>query len=212
MRIVCISDTHEHSMSATELPAGDMIIHAGDFTVNGDALEVAEFSQWFADLPYRYKLVIAGNHDLIFEDEPLRARELLDPSITYLEHEAITIEGLRFFGTPYQPYFCNWAFNVRESEQLAAMYRDIPSDTNVLITHCPPLGIQDRAHNGRNAGSRVLRERLQDQSRALYPKLHVFGHIHEAYGRVDIAGTTFVNASITDERTRTDNKAIVIDL
>jgi Icc-related predicted phosphoesterase len=42
--------------------------------------------------------------------------------------------------------------------------------------------------------------------------LHVFGHIHEGYGREEEDSTIFVNASTCDLRYRPSQPPIIVDL
>ena len=84
------------------------------------------------------------------------------------------IDGVKFWGSPWQPAFYDWAFNVPRGRQLAEMWALIPDDTDVLITHTPPYGILDQVENGELVGCEDLREALL----RVKPKLHVFGHIH----------------------------------
>jgi len=85
VRIVCISDTHGQHAKLS-VPAGDVLIHAGDFMAFGDTpKEIVDFNHWLGKQPHRFKVVIAGNHDLMFERHPGAAKELLSNAI-YLEN------------------------------------------------------------------------------------------------------------------------------
>jgi Icc-related predicted phosphoesterase len=190
MIIVAISDTHGYH-DRLEVPDGDVLIHAGDITERGRLEEVEAFDRWLAQLPHRYKIVIAGNHDFCFQHRPGDARALMRHA-TYLQDEAVDVEGVKFYGSPWQPEFCDWAFNLPRGPALAAVWAKVPDDTRVLITHGPPLGIGDKTHRGPHAGCEDLLQRV----RQVRPPLHVFGHIHEGAGRYEVEGTTFVNASI----------------
>jgi Icc-related predicted phosphoesterase len=68
----------------------------------------------------------------------------------------------------------------------------IPANTDILITHGPPYGILDKNRVGFSAGCQSLKRAVK----RIHPKLHVFGHIHEAGGMVEMGGTTFVNACV----------------
>ncbi|MFO0983590.1 MAG: metallophosphatase domain-containing protein [Planctomycetota bacterium] len=192
MRIVCLADTHSRH-DRVRVPAGDLLLHAGDLTKLGSASEITVFDQWLGTLPHRHKVIIAGNHDFLFEREPERARALIKNAI-YLEDRAITLDGLTIFGTPWQPEFFHWAFNLPRGEPLARKWAAIPDGVDVLMTHGPPHGIQDRVQDGELVGCADLRAALA----RVRPRLHVFGHIHEAYGQQLQDGTTFVNAAICD--------------
>lgn len=208
MRIVCISDTHSLESLLAPLPEGDILVIAGDFTNQGNAFDIKFFSQWLKRQPFKHKLVIAGNHDTSFEYDPYMARPLLK-NCTYLEDSGVTIEGLLFYGSPWQPEFMNWAFNLPRGEQLQAKWDMIPQNTDILITHCPPYGILDYANfSGAHVGDKDLLKRVM----SIKPKLHVFGHIHEGYGTLIKDRVTFVNAAICDEKNNVKNKPIVIDI
>ena len=210
MKIVCISDTHlQHDFS---IPDGDLLIHAGDGTGLGSLPEIRRWFEWLVALPHRHKLVIAGNHDKSFENGPFEARRLittyLERGITYLQDSGCAIGGLKFWGSPWQPWFYDWAFNLERGEPLRKKWALIPDVTDVLITHGPPAGLLDRCPDGRRVGCDELRSRID----RLKLRLHVFGHIHCENGTTNVNGTTFVNASICDESYRPTGTAFVVDL
>ena len=206
MRLVLISDTHrKHGHLA--LPDGDVLVHAGDATSMGTVPEIAEWNEWLGRQPHRHKVVIAGNHDWLFERDPAIARGLLT-NATYLEDGGVTLEGLRFWGSPWQPRFFRWAFNLDRGAPLREKWERIPAGTDVLITHGPPQGILDRTWHGESVGC----EELAPIVARLRPRLHVFGHIHESHGRLDRDGTTYVNASTCDAREKPTNPPVMVDL
>ncbi len=205
MRFVVISDTHGLH-DRLEMPPGDVLIHAGDMTRRGELDELRDFDAFLARLDYRHKLVIAGNHDFCFERRPELARAALVHA-TYLEDEAIEIEGVRFWGSPWQPWFYDWAFNLRRGAEIRAKWRLIPPKTDVLITHGPPLGHGDVTVRGHAVGCADLLERIRE----IKPRYHLFGHIHEAFGTSTEGATTFVNASSCDFRYRANHPPVVID-
>ena len=188
MRIVCVSDTHGFHKH-TEVPDGDILVHGGDLTKHGSLEDVEEFNRWLGALPHGHKIVIAGNHDFCFQEQPAEARARLTNAL-YLQDSGCEIEGLTFYGSPWTPLFFDWAFMLSD-EELAAKWALIPPRVDVLITHGPPQGILDTTNRKEPAGSATLLERV----RAVKPRLHVFGHIHEAAGRFDHDGTVFLNAS-----------------
>ena len=209
-RLVCISDTHlVHERTDYPVPDGDVLIHAGDATRRGDADEIERFVEWFAGLPHPHKIFVAGNHDFLFETDPPTAEALLGPDIVYLRDSGVELEGLRFWGSPWQPVFFNWAFNLPRGEPLREKWRLIPQDTDVLITHGPPHLIGDRTARGVDAGCVDL---LDEVTNRIRPAAHVFGHIHEGYGRIVRDGLRFLNASSCDLRYRLVNPPLVLDL
>lgn len=206
MRIVCISDTHTRH-GAVQVPDGDVLVHAGDLTDWGALEDVEAFDAWIRKLPHRHKLVIAGNHDFGFERQPGDARALLK-SCTYLQDSGIAIDGVHFWGSPWQPRFCDLAFNLDRGPAIRAKWDLIPKGTDVLITHGPPRGHGDRTSRGEKAGCADLLEVVQ----TIRPRLHVFGHIHEGYGTTVSRRTTFVNASVCDLRYQPVNPPVVFEL
>lgn len=211
MRFVVISDTHSLH-EGIDLPAGDVLVHAGDFSLGGAPQEVEQFFAWIARQAHRHKVVIAGNHDLLFESAPHHARALVPGNVLYLEDSGCRIEGLRIWGSPWQPFFMNWAFNLASEPERQAKWDLIPRDTDVLVTHGPPFRILDECYDGRHVGCAALAGTVRE----LEPALHLFGHIHESYGRTSDpagqAGTTFVNACICDQRYRPVNPPVVVDI
>jgi Icc-related predicted phosphoesterase len=203
------------------LPKGDVLIHAGDTCNIGSESDVRQFVHWFQNLKgFDTKIFIAGNHDWGFEKkEPWLKHYINDENLSqsdcvYLEDESFTIEDpkfskpIKFYGTPWQPIFLNWAFNVPR-ENLHLMWEKIPLDTDVLITHTPPQGILDLTLYGDATGCSSLRYYVDEK---IKPALHVFGHIHEAYGTMTNSNTLFVNASICTRRYLPSNKPIIVKL
>lgn len=220
MKIVCISDTH-CQLADVVVPDGDVLVHAGDLTYRGTAVEVMKELTELARLPHRYKILVAGNHDWLFQKQKsLGVRMCVDLGIVYLEDASCNVGDLLFYGSPWQPEFCNWAFNLsRFDGSLAERWSNIPGNTDVLITHGPPQGIGDRTmgYDGEppeHVGCYDLRQRVQK----INPRLHVFGHIHHGYGRYEYPadderyGTVFINASTCNEKYKPVNAPIVVDL
>lgn len=215
MRLVCISDTHGlHANMFEEIPDGDVLIHAGDMCNTGTLSEVQKFNAWLGELPHKHKIVIAGNHDFCFERQPESAERMLT-NAKYLKDVSHTIDGVKFYGSPWSPWFFDWAFNFPYGDEhgtaARATWRQIPPDTQVLITHGPMRGLRDEVimPPGDHVGCPYLLERLEALPDL---KLHVFGHIHENYGTTHKGNVTFVNASVCDRTYRPCHKPIVFDL
>ncbi|MBL8636462.1 MAG: metallophosphatase domain-containing protein [Myxococcales bacterium] len=205
MRIVCISDTHgQHGQ--LRIPDGDILVCTGDFTKRGRPGEVRDFNEWLATQPHQYKVIIAGNHDFLFEQQQ-DARTLLSCAI-YLQDEACVLQGLKIYGSPWQPRFFNWAFNADRGEPLRQIWSRIPIGIDVLLTHGPPHGILDVTARGQVVGC----EELSAALRRVRPRLHVFGHIHESYGQLIRDGTHYVNASSCNLQYVPIHPPIVVDL
>ena len=207
MRLVCISDTHKYYTNL-DMPEGDVLIHAGDIDVYENITEVYHFKKWLDKQKYRYKLVIAGNHDRMFELANDLCRSILSDSCTYLENSQTTIKGIKFWGSPITPTFMNWYFMANRGDDITRYWDMIPKDTDVLITHGPPMKILDKTADGDYAGCYDLARIIKQ----IKPKVHVFGHIHEGAGQVKIGDTTYINASVLDENYDLVNKPIVIDI
>lgn len=209
MRIVCISDTHlMHTKYRFDVPDGDVLIHAGDATFQGRSEEIRAFSTWFGRLPHKRKIFVAGNHDLGFQFAREEAISLLPKKCHYLEDSGVEIDGVKFWGSPWQPEFFNWAFNLPRGQELKKHWDLIPADTNVLITHSPPFGIGDWVERGEHVGCMDM----LDAIRRVQPAVHVCGHIHGGYGRHRIQNMEFINASICNEAYQPVNAPFVVDL
>jgi Icc-related predicted phosphoesterase len=207
VRIVAISDTHTFENDIT-VPDGDVLIHAGDATINGTLDEVEQFAEWLEAQPHRYKIVVAGNHDWLFERSPQVARSFVKDIAFYAQDTLWEINGVTFYGSPWQPRFMDWAFNVDRGAAIKQKWDQIPQ-CDVLITHGPPWGVLDYVRLG---NEHLGCEELLEAVRRVRPKVHVFGHIHGGYGEATIAGIKFVNASICDEAYRPVNAPIVFEL
>jgi hypothetical protein len=220
--IVCISDTHSLLDKIQTFPPADIIIHAGDFSNNGELEETQSFYTQFSNLPYDLKVFVAGNHDLTLD--PLKLNDInwcsqfekcavklgmtVDSYIAairkiihsnrapqgnlrYLQDDSCTVSSftpsdsapsssIKIYGSPWQPEFFDWAFNLPRGQPLADKWAKIPPDVDVLITHGPPHGILDKTTQGHNIGCEELRKLFDTQS--IKPRLHIFGHNHEDYG------------------------------
>jgi Icc-related predicted phosphoesterase len=190
LRLVLLSDTHQLHREV-DVPNGDILIHAGDFTLFSESMEsVADFNDWLGQLPHRHKIVVPGNHESFLEEDPSQ-RSLLD-NATVLIDEGTEVEGLRIWGSPITPLY-GVAFGLSSAKDRKRAYARIPDGIDVLISHGPPFGILDTDPvSGSHEGCRELLEAVTQRIR---PKLHVFGHIHAAYGIFGTEPTTFVNAS-----------------
>jgi len=209
MKIILISDTHNQH-GGLELPEGDMIIHAGDVSSRGVKSEVENFLTWYSSLSYKYKIFIAGNHDFFFEDRTREIiNEIIPDNVIYLDDELVIIEGIKIWGSPVQPWFHNWAFNRQRGVDIKKHWDLIPSDIDILITHGPAYKILDKVKYGNDfVGCEDLLEKINE----IKPKIFVCGHIHEAYGKMQIGNTMCYNASVLDERYKLVNKPFVIEI
>lgn len=199
--IVCMSDTHQQHRKIA-VPEGDIVVHAGDMTFVGHIDWLRDFANWYASLPHKHKVLIAGNHDLTLESFPELGRIFLDKGIVYLNEESAVLEGLKFFGTPWSLEFNDWAFNVPRGGEARQRWAKIPDDTDVLVVHGPPYMHGDLCRDGRRVGCPDLLERIH----RIRPQLVVCGHIHESAGVYTTAhGSVIINASALDEQYRLVN-------
>lgn len=211
LKIICLSDTH-CQLDKVDVPEGDILIHSGDLTYRGKFEETEKELKILKEKTpnFKHRILVEGNHDWLGEKEPVVMRGLCEENgIILLQHEAIELEGLKIFGSPFQPEFCNWAWNLPRGEALANKWKDISNDTQILITHSPPYHILDRCPDGRRVGCEQLKARIADLKDL---RLHVFGHIHAGVGTARIDKITFINASICDEAYKTTNKPKIITL
>ena len=205
LRIVIISDTHGLH-ERISIPDGDILVHAGDLTSKGDLADIAEFNEFLGRLAHPHKIVIAGNHDFAFERSPQAARECLT-NATYLEDTAVVLCGIKFYGSPWQPRFFDWAFNLDRGAPLKRKWDMIPDDTDVLMTHGPPAGYGDTTRGGMAVGCTDLARAVE----RIQPRLHIFGHIHEGYGSRTVGNTTYINASTCDLQYRPVNPPVIYE-
>lgn len=207
MKIISISDSHTYHRQL-EIPDGDILVHAGDITFRGEFDVLIDFNKWLGELPHSRKLVIAGNHDIIYETKNAYARSLITNG-TYLQDSSIVIDGIKFYGSPWTPRFFDWAFNADRGSAIRKIWNKIPNDTNVLITHGPAFGSLDEVPSGMHVGCSDLKDRIAELSDL---KLHICGHIHHSYGIKAISNPIYVNAAVCTENYQAINKPIVVEI
>ena len=204
MRIVLISDTHGLHRQL-EVPPGDLLIHAGDFTFYSKPPSIlSDFNAWLGSLPHRHKVVVPGNHEFILE-EP-RNRGAITNAILLVD-SGVEIEGLSIWGSPVTPLY-GGAFGMSNPADRKSYWAQVPEDLDILVTHGPPFGIRD--HGGGSERREGCPELLVAVFRAL-PPVHVFGHVHAGYGIYRTSDTLFVNASLLGEDGSLSRKPIVIE-
>ena len=208
-----------------ELPKGDVLVHAGDFSNVGRPEEILHFNEFLAQFTsFKHKVVIAGNHDISFDVQAypkigpvFHGHRLCDPvevrktltGCTYLENSGCVIDGVRFWGVPQQPRFFDWAFNEDRGAPISKYWEQVPTDTDVLITHGPALGHGDLCKSNDRAGCLDLLREIQTR---IKPQFLVCGHVHEGYGVTSDSTTTYVNASTCNFSYQGVNPPIVVDV
>lgn len=213
MKTVIISDTHEKHKQIF-LPSGDLLVHCGDFTFHGDFDKVASFASWMKKQDFKYKICIVGNHELTFaQNNPRRnmfIKLLKEAGIIYLEDSSVEIEGIKFYGSPWTPFFYDWAFNLPRGKIIAEKWKQIPDDVNFLITHGPSYGILDSTSDAGSQGCEELAKRIRNLSNL---KVHAFGHLHQDGGKLrELNKVKFVNAAICTDNYKPTNLPVIIEI
>lgn len=208
MKFVCISDTHNrHENLAFDGTEGDVLVHTGDFTDFGNLKKVKNFIGWFQEQPFPLKILIAGNHDVSLDENAIGAKskikEVIDryvknnENIIYLDESGHIIDGVKVWGSAYTfggP--TKWAFQYHNEKEAEERWSKIPEDTDILLTHGPPLGILDE-YQGQKLGCPVLYKHVIERVR---PAFHCFGHVHNQHGVKTKGSTVFINsAMVRDE-------------
>lgn len=226
MIIDCISDLHGEY---PELKGGDLLIVAGDLTGSDKFSQYDAFFKWLEGKKYRRKILVGGNHDNLLmsyrDDEqwPEPICYYMDWIDTeYLCDSGTQFEGLKIWGSPWTHTFPGMnphcmAFT-KPPGQLKEHWAMIPDDTDILVTHGPPYGILDKNKHNVKCGCPDLYARV-NADHNLRPKLHVFGHIHEGYGKklseievYEDERTIFVNASLMNGDYEFVNKPVRVIL
>lgn len=211
MRITAISDMHGYP---PPIPATDILIVAGDsspvyMSHNPDKQQTwwdDALGPWLSSQPAAHKVIIGGNHDFNCQAYPDAVRRWANKwthqgqgRIHYLQDEAVEIYGIKFYGYPWIPNLKSWAFYAHENTLRAKAYA-IPAETEILVTHGCPEGMGDKMWDAepssyRHVGDAPMREAVVNHLPAL--KLHVFGHIHEAYGAYGIPMRTAIHHNVS---------------
>lgn len=213
MKLEIISDTHGKHELLT-LKGADVLIHCGDFS-HGGRQEIMSFLTWLSKQEHEHKILIAGNHDTWLEEmskmeelkEDFRNFVFRTYGVIYLNEDSVTIDGIHFYGSPYSVQYYNWSF-MESEEMLYERYKNIPDDTQVLLTHTPVKNILDKTSSDEHAGSEALKERIT-QLKAL--QLHCCGHIHQSYGMESIDNVIYINAAV-DNWYGENKESIVVKL
>ena len=207
--VVAISDTHSMH-DQVEVPDGDILVHAGDFTASGSMADFKEFVDWFAAQPHEHKVFTCGNHDKVCEKRLADCMAYIPRGVNFLVDDSVVLAGLKFYGSPWTPKFFNWSYMKVRGPSLDIVWDKIPQDTDVLITHGPPYGHGDMTVRNSVVGCVDLLMRVRE----VEPKFHIFGHIHEGYGITrsdDIYRTRFVNASTCTVKYKPTNPPLVFE-
>ncbi|MFA5599139.1 MAG: metallophosphatase domain-containing protein [Phenylobacterium sp.] len=207
MKIVFISDLH--SQLDFKVPPCDVLCICGDITYHYTAVRQLEwinstFKLWMEKVSAKYIVIIPGNHDAAFKH--LENSRIANIPWNLLINQTIEIDGVKFWGSPYTPYFARIAFEETE-DGLRKIYEAIPKDTDIILSHGPPFGIGDLNFHNEHCGS----DALYDAVMKIKPKIVAYGHIHQDHGIRERDGIKFINCSLLDDDYRMVFEPIVID-
>ena len=206
-KLCLISDTHGQNELLENLPEADILIHCGDITKYGSRKGLTEAVEILGRQSAGYKILVAGNHDRCFEKHPEECDDIINEAgLIYLEDSWAILGHYKFYGMPWVPVFGEWAF-MGSFIELYEKWNKVPRDVDVLITHGPPkyiLDLSDGDHAGCAAHSAYMG--------LINPRLNVFGHIHEGYGRLYFGETMHINCSLINREYKAVNEPVVYEL
>lgn len=221
--ICCVSDTHCLHENI-EIPQCDILIHAGDACGSGTIREFTKFASWFnRQTQAKHRVYVPGNHDRVAETDSFMCQTLIEevPGSYFLFDRLVDLEGLRIYGTPWTPAFCDWAFQGDDFGGIRPRYRDLSRtfgmipECDILVCHGPFYKTADLCEPGsfsagEHVGSRTMLRVLTEMKKR--PSHFVCGHIHDCYGfhQTDL-GITVVNAAIAYDYVNC-NKPLVFNL
>lgn len=216
LRIVATSDTHK-PVNPTEIPDGDVFIHAGDIMTTGYPDEWKWALEWLAALPHKTKLFVPGNHDFHLQVYP-------GPALQDMRRAGVTVVGLpgnteyasyvlpngkRVIGLSHVTNLPRWAFNSTENE-ISQYLASIPSNSaDIIVSHAPINGYLDTsARNGQHTGIVAYRSYME----RLKPTIWIHGHIHEEYGHIKVDDCDIYNVAMSGRSGNHINSPIVLDI
>lgn len=219
-KIVAISDQHGY---LPEIPECDILLIAGDICPIDSHLPDyqiewldTDFRWWLVENSHKAKYImgIAGNHDFVFETHKRTIPKNL-PWI-YLEDSGYCANGINIWGTPWQPWFMNWAFNAPKDDDkeefLCNKFSLIPNNTDIIMCHGPPRGYGDKTTRDEFVGSVALLDAID----RVQPELCVFGHVHEGYGNWNYewneGGPILANVSLVNSDYRMKNFPTIFEI
>jgi Icc-related predicted phosphoesterase len=204
-RIVACSDTHGKHLYLP-IPEGDVFIFAGDFEIR-NTFDLIEMSTWLNNLPHKNVVAIFGNHDFTEHYGNDKIKEMFG-RVNLLFNESITVDGFKIWGSPYSPYFNNWAW-MQPDNMLAEIWATIPLETEIVVTHTMPYGILDQCGpRMESVGSLTLTDRIK----VVHPYIQIGGHLHESYGQYTDGKTDYYNVSVMDEQYKIVNPVTIIEV
>lgn len=212
MKIIAISDVH-NQIDKIKLPDDcEILIIAGDFSGRGTRKELINFNDELGKIKHKFKHIIGvqGNHEMALANNLPLVKSLLF-NMELLHDTSTIIKGINFYGSPYSPEFCGWAFGLPRGEAIRKKWLSIPDDTQFLITHGPPFGIldvNDEGIFGEHVGCEELLKAINARPSI---KCVVVGHIHSGYGHTYQNNKHFINASSCRNNYQPTNPPIVVE-
>lgn len=225
-KVYAISDTHGET-NKIEIPACDLLLHAGDIMIDGYRRcwikQVPTLAiEWMRDvwLPWikpmlddgwvKHVVMTWGNHDwtMLYGAE---IQKLMPPNVHILVDEEITVDGVRIYGLPWSNTFMRWSW-MKDPELLKKHYDAIPEGVDIILSHQPPTGTgryyDMLTGKEEDLGSQELAEAID----RVKPKVVVCGHIHSAYGNYQRGDTLVQNVSVVDEAYKVVRGATRVEL
>lgn len=182
MKIQAFGCTHGFHENIKIEEGIDMLIHTGDASNYRDpsfnSSEMLNFLDWYEAQDVKYKLFVAGNHDTSIEKRLITSDDMKARGIIYLENTEIIIEGIKIFGSPYTPNFCNWAF-MKDRSKLDKVWKQVTEGTDIIISHGPPRFILDLTENRDGSWDVCGDISLLKNCERVKPKHVFFSHIHD---------------------------------
>ena len=180
--VFAFADTHGMYRRLSIPADADILICAGDACEGFNPADLQDFFAWYTSIPAKLRIFVPGNHDRIFNQDPIRAQQLIPCRVVYLENDGMEFDGIKFYSVPARPY-------LRDTKAT------IPSGIDFLITHGPAYSHLDRDLGCKNLFLSVASAR---------PKYHIFGHVHEEglQRKAMLGGTTFLNVSYFEDLRR----------
>lgn len=163
---------------ATSEGSFDALVMCGDFTTFG----TTDYTKKFLERFKLRVLAVPGNCDI---PETVALLEHFNASIHNVREE---FQGRQFFGFGGSLPGGGMPFEIEE-DIIERSLRSVAAAGGIMVTHCPPYGINDLTRSGHHLGSKGIL-RVVNEFR---PALALSGHVHEARGRVLSKDTVFVN-------------------
>ena len=186
-----------------------VLSHCGDFCdgFHVDEEDIFNIDRWLGEQDFDQIICVGGNHDFVAQERVAVGQTVFENAV-YLEHESVTFNGLKIFGSPWVPDLDGWAYFLDDDER-SEKWETIPTDTDILVTHTPPLGILDKPRSGYSVGCSYLRARIEELDSL---RFHCFGHVHASYGQWDESQITFYNATSVNSDYCMVNRPVIVEI